>query len=276
MENLKSFMEHLPDLVMAYGVKAIFAIVIFYIGKYLASLAKRVTGNVLSRKVDKTVSFFVGNLAWAVVFTFTVIATLGQLGIQTASLVAILGAAGLAVGLALQGSLSNFASGVLLVTFRPCRAGDYIEAGGVAGVVDEITIFATRLKTPDNKVITLPNSSLMNGSITNYSMMSTRRLDLVIGVSYDADIKKAKQLLIEILENNDKVLKDPAYTVGLNDLADSSINFVVRPWVNSADFLTTRFALLETIKLTFDEHGIGIPYPQMDVHVKEIPAAQTH
>lgn len=276
MENLKNFMEQLPDLVMAYGIKVIFAIIIFYIGKYLASVAKRISVNVLSRKVDKTVSLFVANLAWAVVFTFTVIATLGQLGIQTASLVAILGAAGLAVGLALQGSLSNFASGVLLVMFRPCRAGDYIEAAGVAGVVDEITIFATRLKTPDNKVITLPNSSLMNGSITNFSMMTTRRLDLVIGVSYDADIKKAKQLLIEILENNDKVLKDPAYTVGLNDLADSSINFVVRPWVNSADFLATRFALLETIKLTFDEQGIGIPYPQMDVHVKEIPAAQTH
>ncbi|MCH1925169.1 mechanosensitive ion channel [Shewanella sp. C32] len=276
MENLKSFMEQLPDLVMAYGIKVIFAIIIFYIGKYFASLSKRITVNVLSRKVDKTVSLFVANLAWAVVFTFTIIATLGQLGIQTASLVAILGAAGLAVGLALQGSLSNFASGVLLVMFRPCRAGDYIEAAGVAGVVDEITIFATRLKTPDNKIITLPNSSLMNGSITNFSMMSTRRLDLVIGVSYDADIKKAKQLLIEILENNEKVLKDPAYTVGLNDLADSSINFVVRPWVNSADFLATRFALLETIKLTFDEHGIGIPYPQMDIHVKELPSTPTH
>ncbi|MCH1917887.1 mechanosensitive ion channel [Shewanella sp. A3A] len=276
MENLKSFMEQLPDLVMAYGIKVILAIIIFYIGKYFASLSKRITVNVLTRKVDKTVSLFVANLAWAVVFTFTIIATLGQLGIQTASLVAILGAAGLAVGLALQGSLSNFASGVLLVMFRPCRAGDYIEAAGVAGVVDEITIFATRLKTPDNKIITLPNSSLMNGSITNFSMMSTRRLDLVIGVSYDADIKKAKQLLIEILENNEKVLKDPAYTVGLNDLADSSINFVVRPWVNSADFLATRFALLETIKLTFDEHGIGIPYPQMDIHVKELPSEPTH
>ncbi|QSX32842.1 mechanosensitive ion channel [Shewanella avicenniae] len=272
MENLQSYIEQLPDLVMAYGLKVVLALIIFFIGKYLAALAKRITVNVLSRKLDKTVSFFVANLAWAVVFTFTIIATLGQLGIQTASLVAVLGAAGLAVGLALQGSLSNFASGVLLVMFRPCKAGDYIEAAGVAGTVDEITIFATRLKTPDNKVITVPNSSLMNGSIVNYSAMPTRRLDLVIGISYDADIRKAKQLLIDILENHEKVLKDPAYTVGLNDLADSSINFVVRPWVNSADFLATRFDLLEKIKLTFDENDIGIPYPQMDIHVKELPA----
>lgn len=274
MENLESFMEQLPDLVVAYGMKVILAIVIFFIGKYFASLAKRITVKVLSRKLDKTVSFFVANLAWAVVFTFTVIATLGQLGIQTASLVAILGAAVLAVGLALQGSLANFASGVLLVMFRPCRAGDYIEAAGVAGTVDEITIFSTRLKSPDNKVIVVPNSAIMNGSITNYSAMATRRLDLVIGISYDADIRKAKQLLIDILEQNDNVLKDPAYTVGLNELADSSINFVVRPWVNSADYFKTRFELLETIKLTFDEHDIGIPYPQMDLHVKELPVAK--
>ncbi|KFZ39271.1 mechanosensitive ion channel protein [Shewanella mangrovi] len=272
MENLQSFMEQLPDLVMAYGMKVILALVIFFIGKYFAGLAKRITANVLSRKTEKTVSSFVSNMAWAVVFTFTVIATLGQLGIQTASLVAVLGAAGLAVGLALQGSLSNFASGVLLVMFRPCRVGDYVEAGGVAGVVDEITIFATRLKTPDNKVITLPNSSLMNGSITNYSAMSTRRLDLVIGVSYDADIKKTKQLLIDILENHEKVLKDPSYTVGLHALADSSINFVVRPWVNSSDYWPTHFDLMEKIKLALDENGIGIPYPQMDIHVKELPS----
>ncbi|MFQ6370171.1 mechanosensitive ion channel family protein [Shewanella sp. YIC-542] len=275
MNNIEELMKQVPELVAVYGIKILLALVIFFVGKYFSGVAKKVTERLLdNRKVDKTVSSFVANLVWAVVFTFTVIATLGQVGIQTASLVAVLGAAGLAVGLALQGSLSNFAAGVLLVMFRPCRVGDYIEAGGVAGTVDEITIFATRLKSPDNKVITVPNSAIMNGSIVNYSAMENRRLDLTIGVSYDADIRKTKQLLSDILENNDKVLKDPAYTVGLAALADSSVNFAVRPWVKVGDYWPAHFELMEQIKLALDENGIGIPYPQMDVHIKEMPVKE--
>lgn len=273
MENLEGLLQQAPELIAAYGIKILLAIVIFFVGKYLSNVAKKVTAKMLGkRKIDQTVVSFVANMAWAVVFVFTVIATLGQLGIQTASLVAVLGAAGLAVGLALQGSLSNFAAGVLMVLFRPCRVGDYVEAAGVAGTVDEITIFSTRLKTPDNKIIIVPNSTIMNGSITNYSAMDKRRIDLVIGVSYDADIRHTKQILTSILDNHEKVLKEPGYTVGLHTLADSSVNYVVRPWVKSADYWGVYFELMEQIKQSLDENGIGIPYPQMDLHVKELPS----
>ncbi|QYJ83529.1 MULTISPECIES: mechanosensitive ion channel family protein [Shewanella] len=274
MENLDKYIEQAPELILTYGLQVVFAIIIFIIGKYLANVAKKLTTKLMNkRKIDKTVVSFVANMAWALVFVFTVIATLGQIGVQTASLVAVIGAAGLAVGLALQGSLSNFASGVLMVLFRPCRVGDYIEAAGIAGTVDEITIFSTKLRTPDNKVIVAPNSSIMNGTITNYSAMETRRIDLVIGVSYDADLKQTKAVLKQVLDNNAYILKDPAYTVALTELADSSVNFVVRPWVKGSDYWPARFEILEQIKLALDENNIGIPYPQMDIYVKETPAA---
>ncbi|QYJ85209.1 mechanosensitive ion channel [Shewanella mesophila] len=274
MENLDSYIEQAPGLIVTYGLQVIMALVIFIVGKYFAKVAKSLTSKLLTkRKIDQTVVSFVSNMAWAVVFVFTIIATLGQIGVQTASLVAVIGAAGLAVGLALQGSLSNFASGVLMVMFRPCRVGDYIEAAGIAGTVDEITIFSTKLRTPDNKVIVAPNSAVMNGTITNYSAMDTRRIDLVIGVSYDANLQETKKVLKQVLDNNSHVLKDPAYTVALVELADSSINFVVRPWVKGADYWPARFEILEQIKLALDEANIGIPYPQMDIYVKETPAA---
>jgi small conductance mechanosensitive channel len=161
-----------------------------------------------------------------------------------------------------------------MVLFRPCRVGDYIEAAGIAGTVDEITIFSTKLRTPDNKVIVAPNSSIMNGTITNYSAMDSRRIDLVIGVSYSADIALTKKVLTDILDNNQYVLKDPAYTVGLSELASSSINFVVRPWVKTSDYWTARFQLLEQIKNALDAADIGIPFPQMDIHVKELPLSK--
>lgn len=275
MENLEGLLKQAPDLIVTYGLKVLFAIIIFFVGKYFAGVAQKLVRKLLnSRKVDPTVVSFVANLAWAIVLVFAVIATLGQIGVQTASLVAVIGAAGLAVGLALQGSLSNFASGVLMVLFRPCRVGDYIEAAGIAGTVDEITIFSTKLRTPDNKVIVAPNSSIMNGTITNYSAMDTRRIDLVIGVSYSADIALTKKILTEILDNNQYVLKDPSYTVGLAELANSSINFVVRPWVKTADYWTARFQLLEQIKNALDAADIGIPFPQMDIHVKELPLSK--
>ncbi|WP_028772630.1 mechanosensitive ion channel family protein [Shewanella waksmanii] len=274
MDNIESLLEQAPDLIVAYGLKVLFALVIFLVGKYLANVAKKVSTKLMNkRKLEPTVVSFIANMAWAVVFVFTVIATLGQIGIQTASLVAVLGAAGLAVGLALQGSLSNFASGVLMIIFRPCRVGDYVEAAGVAGTVDEITIFSTKLLTPDNKVIIAPNSSVMDGTIINYSTMDKRRIDFVIGVSYDADLAQTKQVLTAVIEKNAYVLKDPAYTIALSELADSSVNFVVRPWVNGSDYWPAYFEILEQIKLALDEAGIGIPYPQLDLHVKETPAA---
>ena len=272
MENLEGLLKQAPDLLITYGLKILFALIIFFVGKYFAGIAQGLVRKLLNnRKVDPTVVSFVANLTWAIVFVFAVIATLGQIGVQTASLVAVIGAAGLAIGLALQGSLSNFASGVLMVLFRPCRVGDYIEAAGIAGTVQEITIFSTKLLTPDNKLITAPNSSIMNGTITNYSAMDTRRIDLVIGVSYSADIVLTKQIFQNILDNNQYVLKNPAYTIGLSELASSSINFVVRPWVAKADYWTARFQLLEQIKNELDAANIGIPFPQMDIHVKELP-----
>lgn len=275
MENLEGLLKQAPDLVMTYGLKILFAIIIFFVGKYFSGVAQKLVRKLLnSRKIDPTVVSFVANLTWAVVFVFTVIATLGQIGVQTASLVAVLGAAGLAVGLALQGSLSNFASGVLMVLFRPCRVGDYIEAAGIAGTVDEITIFSTKLRTPDNKVIVAPNSAIMNGTITNYSASENRRIDLVIGVSYSADIALTKKVLTDILDNNQYVLKDPSYTVGLSELANSSINFVVRPWVKTADYWTARFEILEQIKNALDAANIEIPFPQMDIHVKQLPESK--
>lgn len=275
MENLDGLLEQAPELVMTYGLKILFALIIFFVGKYLSGVVQRVVVKLMSaRKVDPTVVSFVSNLVWGLMFVFTIVATLSQVGVQTASLVAVIGAAGLAVGLALQGSLSNFASGVLMVLFRPCRVGDYVEAAGIAGTVDEITIFSTRLRTPDNKVIVAPNSAMMNGTITNYSASANRRVDLVIGVSYSANIAETKKILTDILDNSQYVLKDPDYTVALNELANSSINFVVRPWVKTADYWPARFELLEQIKNALDAADIAIPFPQMDIHVKELPVNQ--
>ncbi|CAM3235571.1 mechanosensitive ion channel family protein [Shewanella violacea] len=284
MENLEGLMQQAPqleiwikqapELILTYGMKLVFAIGIFIIGRYFANLAKKLSTKLMTkRNVDLTIVSFVGNMAWSVVLVFTIVATLGQIGIQTASLVAVIGAAGLAVGLALQGSLSNFASGVLMVMFRPCRVGDYVEAAGIAGTVNEITIFSTKLLTPDNKLIIAPNSAMMDGTIINYSAMDTRRIDLVIGVSYDANILETKKVLTRVLENNQYVLKDPAFTIALSELADSSVNFVVRPWVKGSDYWPAHFEILEQIKIALDEANIAIPYPQMDLYLKETPVA---
>lgn len=272
MEYLEQLLTQAPELAAIYGTKVLLALVIFMVGKYLANVMKKITSSLLlKRNIDQTVASFVSNMAWTVVFAFTIIATLSQFGVQTASLVAVVGAAGLAIGLALQGSLSNFAAGVLIVIFRPCRIGDYIEAAGVSGTVDEITIFSTRLITPDNKVVIAPNSAIMNGTITNYSALGKRRVDLVVGVSYNADIKQTKAILIEVIKNNEFTLEDPDYTVGVLALADSSVNFVVRPWVNTADYWTAYFSMQEEIKLALDAAGIAIPFPQLDLHVQGNP-----
>jgi len=203
---------------------------------------------------------------------FVIIAAIGAVGVQTTSLIAIVGAAGLAVGLALQGSLSNFASGVLIVLFRPYKVGDFVEAAGIAGAVVEVQILTTILKTGDNKQVIVPNSQIMGSIITNYSANDTRRVDLVIGVSYDDDLDKTRKTLEELVAADDRILDDPAVTIAVSALADSSVNFVVRPWVKTADYWGVLFDLTEAIKKRFDEEGISFPYPQQDVHLYQAPA----
>lgn len=243
-------------------------LVIFFVGKFIASrVSQWCETRLIKASVDKAVAGFASSILYALLFAGVALMALGQIGVQTTSFIAILGAAGLAVGLALQGSLSNFASGVLIILLRPFRSGDFIDAGGQMGTVNRIELFHTYLKTPDNRVIIVPNSSIMNGSIVNFSREATRRLDLIIGISYDSDIRLAKQIMQEIVDADERVLKDPACLIVVSELGDSSVNFFLRPWVASADYWTVRASLLEKIKYTFDERGIGIPYPQMDVHV---------
>jgi len=257
------------EYVAVYGLKLVAAIAIYIIGKWIVKMLAGVMRKGMDAKgVDATVAGFVYNLVYYALFIFVVLAALSQLGIQTASFIAIMGAAGLAVGLALQGSLSNFAAGVLMIMFKPFKVGDFVEAGGVSGVVEEIKIFHTQFKTGDNKTIIVANSGVMDNNITNYSTKPTRRVDLVIGVGYDADLLKAKQVLKDIVAAESRVLHDEANMVEVLELADSSVNFVVRSWVKSADYWPVYFALMETIKLTLDKEGINIPYPQMDVHMQ--------
>ena len=252
------------------GVSIIVGILIFFIGKMIAH---RISGwieqRLLKSKVDKAVAGFASSILYALMFAGIVLMALGQIGVETTSFIAILGAAGLAVGLALQGSLSNFASGVLIILLRPFKTGDFVEVGGQMGTVDRIELFHTYLKTLDNRSVILPNSSVMDDTIINFSAHSTRRLDLTIGISYDADIRQARDLMKGILDSDERVLKDPAYAIFVSELADSSVNFSVRAWVNSSDLLQFKSDLLEKVKYTFDENGVGIPYPQMDVHLSK-------
>ncbi len=256
------------ELALDYGMNLVFAIAIYVVGKWVAKIVKKSIVKIMTRtNVDPLLVTFSSNLAYAAMIVFVVIAALGQLGVQTTSFIAVLGAAGLAVGLALQGSLSNFAAGVLMIVFRPFKVGDFVEAGGTSGIVEEIDIFTTRIRTGDNKEIYVPNGNIMGDNIINYSAKETRRIDMVIGIGYDDDIKKAKAILEEIVASDDRILKDPAVTIGVVELADSSVNIAFRPWVKTADYWAVYFDLNETIKNRYDEASISIPYPQQDVHV---------
>jgi len=260
--------DTLINLGTAYGTKIVGAILILIIGRIVINIIAKVIRKLMQRSnTDETLTKFVVSLSRIALMTFVFIAAIGTLGVQTASFVAIIGAAGLAIGFALQGSLSNFASGVMLIIFRPFKAGDYVEAGGSSGSVEAIQIFNTIMKTPDNKKVIIPNSQITGGSITNYSAMDTRRVDMVFGIGYDDDIKKAKETLEHIVKDDPRVLKDPAPTIALSELADSSVNFIVRPWVKTSDYWGVYFDLIEKVKLTFDEKGISIPFPQTDVHL---------
>ncbi len=265
MEDILKLVE---DYAALYGFKLLGAIAILVIGIWLAKLLSKTLGKILNKKeVDATLVKFVTSLVKIALITFVVIAAIGQVGVETASFVAVIGAAGLAIGFALQGSLSNFASGVMLIIFRPIKVGDYIEGGGSSGSVEEIGIFVTILRTPDNKVIYIPNSKLSGDNIVNYSVKDTRRVDMVFGIGYSDDIAKAKQVIESVLNSDSRILKDPAPMIVVSELADSSVNFAVRPWVNSADYWGVYFDTTETIKKKFDENGISIPFPQRDVHL---------
>ncbi|HGF7146539.1 TPA: small-conductance mechanosensitive channel MscS [Vibrio cholerae] len=259
------------DLLIQYGVNVISAILILFVGNIVVKAVAGSVAKVLrSKEMDKAVVEFIHGLVRYTLFIIVLIAALSHIGVQTASVVAVLGAAGLAVGLALQGSLSNFAAGVLIVAFRPFKAGDYVEIAGVAGSVDSILIFQTVLKTPDNKMVVVPNSAVIGGAITNYSRHATRRVDMVIGVSYKSDLQKTKRVLRETLEKDPRILKDPDITIGVLTLADSSINFVVRPWCKTEDYWKVYYDSMQAIKEALDANGIEIPFPQMDVHLNKI------
>lgn len=259
-----------------WGIKIALALVILAVGFWLANLLTQLIGRACNKaRMDPMLVRFIESLIKILFQVVVVIAALSQLGVQTTSLIAILGAAGLAIGLALQNSLSNFASGVLLLMFKPFKSSDFVEAGGVLGVVEHIRVFNCVLRTADNREIIVPNSKIFNDVITNYSARDTRRIDLVIGISYDADIRKAKALIESLLSKDSRILKDPAATYGVMDLADSSVNLFIRPWVASGDYWSTRCDLLEEIKSSFDANGIGIPYPQMDIHVQHAKSDAT-
>ena len=254
-----------------FAINLVTAIAIFYIGKMVVSLVIRALRKVMQRQeVEKTLETFVCNLVRMVLLVIVIIAAIGALGIQTTSFIAIFGAAGLAVGLALQGSLSNFASGVLIVLFRPYRVGDFVEAAGISGVVEQVQILTTVLKTGDNKQIIVPNGQIMDSIITNYSANDTRRVDMVVGVSYDDDLDKVRATIKELVAAEDRILDEPACTIAVSALADSSVNFVVRPWTKTSDYWGVMFDLTEAIKKRFDKEGISFPFPQQDVHLHTV------
>jgi small conductance mechanosensitive channel len=260
------------DFLADYGVRIAFALAIFVVGRWVAGLISRTVRRLMERnKIDPVLTTFTTSMAYFGLLAMVVLASLEKLGVQTTSFIALIGAAGLAVGLAVQGSLSNFAAGVLIIIFRPFKLGDYIEGGGTAGVVKEITILTTVLATPDNKKIIVPNSAVMGGTITNYSANDTRRLDLVFGVSYSDDLPKVKRVLEEMVAADPRCLKDPAPTIGVLALADSSINFAVRPWVKNSDYWNVLFDMQMRVKQRFDAEGISIPFPQRDVHLYPVP-----
>jgi small conductance mechanosensitive channel len=246
----------------------VLAILIFFIGKRVAKLLVSMSKKLLAKaKVDGVIVYFIGAIIYGILLLVVVIAALEKLGIETTSLVALVGAAGLAIGLALKDSLSNFASGVMLIVFRPFKTGDFIEAAGVAGIVENITIFNTMLRSGDNKEIIVPNAGVYGGTIVNYSAKPTRRVDMVFGIGYDDDIKLAKEILLNMMIEDERVLEDPAPGVVIATLGDNSINFSVKPWVNADDYWPVLFDTQEKVLLAFREANISIPYPQMDVHL---------
>lgn len=268
MEISQEQIDAIVAAVVDYGIRILLALVIFFVGKWVAGLVRGIIRRGMEkRNVEPTLVGFLTSILYYLLMVIVIIAAISKLGVQTTSFVAIVGAAGLAVGLALQGSLSNFASGVLIILFKPFKVGDFIEAGGVMGGVDEIGILTTHMHTPDNKAIILPNSQVLSGAITNFNALGTRRCDMVFGISYSDDIDKAKQILTDIVVKDERCLKDPAPQISVSELGDSSVNFVVRPWVKGDDYWGVFFDTQEAVKKRFDAEGVSIPFPQRDVHL---------
>ena len=251
-----------------FGLRVLYAVLIIVIGRWVVKLLLKIIKAALEKTtVEETVRIFAVNLLNTLLMVIIFIAAINQLGIETTSIIAMLGAAGLAIGLSLQGSLANFAAGILIVIFKPYKVGDYIEAGSAAGTVLDIQIFSTVLKTPDNKIVIVPNGIIMKDSVINYTDQATRRVDIVASCGYEDDIDKVKEILKDILNQEDRILAEPEPRIAVSELADNSVNFIVRPWVNSSDVLSVKYSILEQIKKRFDAEGISIPYPQRDVHI---------
>lgn len=250
-----------------YGVKIISALLIFVIGKWavkkVTSLVKRM---MVKAKIDVTLLEFAESLIYFVLLLMVILASLNALGINTTSFLAVFGAASLAIGLALQGSLANVGAAVLIIIFRPFKVGDFVEAGGATGTVEDVNLFSTIIAPLDNRTIIVPNAAIIGGNITNYSVKENRRVDHIFGIGYDDDLKLAKDTLMQMMIDDDRVLTDPAPFVAVSELGDSSVNFTTRAWVKTDDYWDVYFEQIEKVKLTFDEKGISIPYPQMDIH----------
>jgi small conductance mechanosensitive channel len=241
------------------------------IGRWIAKFIVRLVRKAMqSRQLDEILTRFICNILNMALLVAVVIAAMDQAGIQTTSFVAVLGAATLAIGFALQGSLSNFAAGVMIIIFRPFKVGDYVDAGGTAGIVEEVSVFATVFRTPDNKIVIVPNSSITGGNITNYSAKDTRRVDMVFGIGYGDDIAKAKGILERLVKEEERILADPEPQIAVAELADSSVNIVCRPWVKGGDYWPVFFDLTEKVKNEFDANDISIPFPQQDVHMHQV------
>lgn len=278
MENLNvvdsindagSWLVNNQALLLSYAVNIVAAIAIIIVGMIVARIVSNTVNRVMvARHIDATVADFLSAMVRYGIIAFTLIAALGRVGVQTASVIAVLGAAGLAIGLALQGSLSNLAAGVLLVTFRPFRSGEYVDLGGVAGTVLQVQIFSTTMRTVDGRIVVIPNGKIIAGNIVNFSREPVRRNEFIIGVAYDSDIDQVKRILTEIIQADERIIKDREMTVRLNELGPSSINFVVRVWSKSSDLQAVYWDVLELIKRRFDENGISFPFPQMDVNLK--------
>lgn len=270
-DTAAGWVEKAQDFAFAHGPSIIAGILVLIIGRWIAKLIVGIVRKLLTkRNVDETLTKFLCSIFSMMLMVLVVISAFQTMGIETTSFVAVLGAATLAIGFALQGSLSNFASGVMLILFKPFRVGDFVEAGGATGVVEEVGVFATQFKTGDNKEVIVPNAAITGGNITNYSAKEQRRIDFVFGIGYGDDIRKAKKILEETMAAEPRVLKDPAPTIGVLELADSCVNIACRPWVKTGDYWPCYFDLMERVKLQFDANGISIPFPQQDVYMHQV------
>ncbi|PHM26013.1 small-conductance mechanosensitive channel MscS [Xenorhabdus ehlersii] len=270
IDKAASWFTNNQDLLIQYAVNIVSAILILIVGLFIAKLANKATKRVMSlRGIDTTISDFLSAIIRYAIIAFTIIAVLGKLGIQTASVIAVIGAAGLAVGLALQGSLSNFAAGVLLVIFRPLRTGEYVSIGAVEGTVMQVQIFSTTLRTADGRIIVIPNGKIIADNIINTSREPDRRTQIMVGVAYDADIDEVKKVLGDVIQEDKRIQHEKGVTIRLHEMAPSSLNFIVRVWTTNGDAWNVYWDLMENFKRALDKHNIGIPFPQMDVYLHQ-------